>query len=75
MTTEIYYMLCFDTKTKKWYAADNMLGNLLKNQGPVLEGEGSEGKFRPIAEGLEADMDYENIEKLGQFIRSNNEES
>jgi hypothetical protein len=68
-------MLCFDTKTKKWYAADNMLGNLLKNQGPVLEGEGSEGKFRPIAEGLEADMDYENIEKLGQFIRSNNEES
>lgn len=75
MTTEIYYMLCFDTKTKKWYAADNMLGNLLKNQGPVLEGEGSEGKFRPIAEGLEADMDYDNIEKLGQFIRSNNEES
>jgi hypothetical protein len=75
VTTEIYYMLCFDTKTKKWYAADNMLGNLLKNQGPVLEGEGSEGKFRPIAEGLEADMDYENIEKLGQFIRSNNEES
>ena len=75
MTTEIYYMLCFDTETKKWYAADNMLGNLLKNQGPVLEGEGSEGKFRPIAEGLEADMDYDNIEKLGQFIRSNNEES
>lgn len=67
-------MLCFDTKTKKWYAADHMLGVLLKNEGPVLEGEGSEGKFRPIAEGLEADLDYDNIEKLGQFIRSNNEE-
>jgi hypothetical protein len=52
-----------------------MLGVLLKSQGPVLEGEGSEGKFRPIAEGLEADLDYDNIEKLGQFIRSNNEES
>ena len=75
MATEIYYMLCFDTKTKKWYAADNMLGNLLENRGPVLEGEGAEGKFRPIAEGLEADLDYDNIEKLGQFIRSNNEES
>jgi hypothetical protein len=75
VTTEIYYMLCFDTKTKKWYPADEMLGVLLKSQGPVLEGEGSEGKFRPIAEGLEADLDYDNIEKLGQFIRSNNEES
>ena len=75
MTTEIYYMLCFDTKTKKWYAADNMLGVLLKSQGPVLEGEGSEGKFRPIAEGEETEIDYDNIEKLGQFIRSNNEES
>ena len=75
MTTEIYYMLCFDTKTKKWYAADNMLGVLLKSQGPVLEGEGSEGKFRPIAEGEETEIDYDNIEKLGQFIRSSNEES
>lgn len=75
MTTEIYYMLCYDTKNKKWYAADYMLGVLLKNEGPVLEGEGAEGKFRPIAEGLEADMDYDNIEKLGQFIRSNNAES
>jgi hypothetical protein len=68
-------MLCFDTKTKKWYAADNMLGVLLKSQGPVLEGEGSEGKFRPIAEGEETEIDYDNIEKLGQFIRSSNEES
>lgn len=52
-----------------------MLGVLLKNEGPVLEGEGIEGKFRPIVEGAETEIDYDNIEKLGQFIRSNNEES
>ena len=72
MQTEIYYLLCYDVDTKKWASADDMLGSLTKGQGQVLEGEGEEGKFRPLEEGLEADIDFDNTEALSEFIRSQN---
>jgi hypothetical protein len=72
MQTEIYYLLCYDVVNKKWYAADQMLGNLTKNQGQVLEGEGEEGKFRPLNDGIETDIDFDNAEALSEFIRSQN---
>jgi hypothetical protein len=72
MQTEIYYLLCYDVVKKKWYAADQMLGNFTKGQGEVLEGEGTEGKFRPLQEGLEIDIDFDNTEALSEFIRKQN---
>jgi hypothetical protein len=72
MQTEIYYLLCYDVDTKKWASADDMLGALTKNQGQVLEGEGEEGKFRPLEEGLEMDIDFDNVEALSEFIRNQN---
>lgn len=72
MQTEIYYLLCYDVDKKKWASADDMLGSLTKGQGQVLEGEENEGKFRPLEEGLEADIDFDNTEALSEFIRSQN---
>ena len=72
MQTEIYYLLCYDVNHKKWFAADDMLGNLTKGQGIVLEGEGDMGKFRPLKEGIETDIDFDNTEALTAFIREQN---
>ena len=72
MQTEIYYLICYDVNTKKWMSADHMLGNLTQNKGQVLEGEGTEGKFRPLQEGLEMDIDFDNTEALSEFIRIQN---
>jgi hypothetical protein len=72
MQTEIYYLLCYDVVDKKWYAADQMLGNLTQGKGQVLEGEGAEGKFRPLEGDLEIDIDFDNTEALSEFIRSQN---
>lgn len=74
MQTEIYYLLCYDVNQKKWAAADEMLGVFTKSQGQVLEGVGSEGKFRPLEDGLEADMDFDNAEALTEFIRNQNKD-
>jgi hypothetical protein len=49
-----------------------MLGNFTKGQGEVLEGDGAEGKFRPLNDGLETDIDFDNTEALSEFIRSQN---
>lgn len=70
--TEIYYLLCYNVNQKKWLPADDMLGNFTKGQGTVLEGEGIEGKFRPLEDGLETDLDYDNTVALTEFIRNQN---
>lgn len=72
MQTEIYYLLCYDVNEKKWYSADFMLGNLTQNKGQVLEGDGAEGTFRPLQEGMEADIDFDNTEALTRFIQEQN---
>jgi hypothetical protein len=72
MQTEIYYLLCYDVVNKKWYAADHMLDALTKGEGQVLEGDGTQGKFRPLQEGLEMDIDFDNTELLGEFLRKAN---
>lgn len=74
MQTEIYYLLCYDVSRKKWIAADEMLGALTKGQGQVLEGTDSEGKFRPLKDGLETDMDFDNAEALTEFITNQNKD-
>ena len=72
MQTEIYYLLCYDVTNKKWYAADHMLDALTKGQGQVLEGDGTEGKFRQLEEGIEMDIDFDNTEALSAFLKAQN---
>ena len=73
-TTEIYYMLCYNVQMGKWYSADGMINVLTNGSGTVLEGKGSKGHWRHLAEGLEADLDYDNVEALGEFLRSVNKD-
>ena len=73
-TTEIYYMLCYNVQMGKWYSADAMINVLTNGAGTVLEGTGSKGHWRPIEAGVEADVDYDNVESLGEFLRSDNKE-
>ena len=74
-TTEMYYMLCYSVKDSKWYGADAMIHALTNGAGTVLEGHGPKGSWRPVKEsGPEADLDYDNVEILGEFLRSVNKE-
>lgn len=73
METQIFYLLGYDVKTKKWFSADDLLGVFTDNKGPVLEGDDIEGKFRPLEDGVEKDLDFDNTEALGQFLRTQNE--
>lgn len=70
---EIYYMLAFDMESKKWMSADAMLHQLNNGSGQVLEGDGVQGKWRPLEDGLEIDVDYDNVEVLTEFLRQVNE--
>lgn len=69
---EIYYMIAYDPDKKRWMAADAMLQQLNNGSGQVLEGDGIEGKWRHIQEGLETDVDYDNTELLTEFLRQAN---
>jgi hypothetical protein len=74
MPKEIYYMLAYDTETKRWFNADAMINVLTNGNGSVLEGEGESGSFRQIEDGMEMDMDFENTELLTEFLRHANGE-
>jgi hypothetical protein len=49
-----------------------MLDALTKGQGQVLEGDGTEGKFRQLEEGIEMDIDFDNTEALSAFLKAQN---
>ena len=72
-TKEIYYMLAYDPQEKKWMSADAMIYQLNGGRGQVLEGDGFRGHWRELEDGLEKDMDYDNVEMLTEFIRQANE--
>ncbi len=69
------YLIGFDPQRKKWFAADDMLGLLTENSGTMLEVSEDDQKFRFVQEGPEADMDFDNMEILGEFLRKYNDES
>jgi hypothetical protein len=69
---EIYYMLAYDPDDKKWMAADAMLQQLNNGSGQVLEGDGFEGKWRELEDGLEKDVDYDNVQALSDFLKTVN---
>lgn len=68
------YLIGYDPQRKKWFAADDMLGILTENNGNVLDVYKDEQKFRFLEEGLETDLDFDNMEVLGKFLRKYNGE-
>lgn len=74
-TPHIYYLVGFDTETKKWYSADNLL-HVLTESGSVLDvdpdsDETPEWRYFEGTEEVEAD--FENLEDLSQFLRKAND--
>ena len=72
LITEIYYMLCYHVQSKRWYAAPYMIQVFTQGAGEVLEGNGLSGKWRPLEDGLEKDIDFDNIELISAFLRKAN---
>jgi len=71
---EIYYLLAYDKKSGKWRSADEMLGYLVVSAtgeaGPVhYVSEESGAQWRPLEDGIEKDIDFENTDSLGNFLK------
>jgi len=49
-----------------------MLQQLNNGSGQVLEGDGFEGKWRELEDGLEKDVDYDNVQALSDFLKTVN---
>jgi hypothetical protein len=77
MNEEIYYLIAYEKETGKWRAADEMLDYLIVGSsgevGPVHYIDDETGAtWRPLKEGLEKDLDFDNAQVLGSFLRQIN---
>ena len=73
-TPHIYYLVGFDTETKKWYAADNLL-HVLTESGSVLDVDPDSDEtpeWRYFEGTEEVETDCENLEDLSEFLRKVN---
>jgi hypothetical protein len=72
---QIHYLICYDTDTKKWFAADEALGAWF-TEGPVWESSDEDGKWRLLnyEDGLEMDTEYECSETVGKILKTLNGE-
>jgi hypothetical protein len=75
---QIHYLICYDTDTKKWLAADEALGAWFTN-GYVWEGldpvgDEFDGQWRHLNQNDFAEMEaeYEASEKVGEILRQLN---
>jgi hypothetical protein len=73
---EIFYLLAYDKRERKWRSADETLSMLVhdeKGEGPVrvMSDDGSV-VWRDIKDGQEKDIDFENAEILSSFLRDLN---
>jgi hypothetical protein len=73
MSEEIFYLVAYDKQEKKWRSADEVLGvfvNALGGDGPVrVIHEDNSIEWRDIEDGLEKDVDFDNITTLTEFLR------
>ena len=75
---EIFYLVSYDKESGLWRSADEMLGHLVRNatdfDGPVhfLNDEG-EPEWRQLKGNDEQDIDFDNAQALGGFLRGLNE--
>jgi hypothetical protein len=74
MSIEIYYLVAYDIDTRKWRSADDTLGILTENQGPVyVSDEATEsGEWGDLTDGIEKDIDFDNTQNLTEFLRGMN---
>lgn len=77
-TEEIFYLVAYQKKTGKWRSADEMLGYLVSQAtegvAPVhFINEDNEPEWRDLHEGEEKDIDFDNAQALGGFLRGMNE--
>ena len=77
---QIHYLICYDTDTKKWIAADEALGAWFKD-GVVWEGldpvgDEFDGKWRPLNynDPIEMDTEYECSDVVGKILKQLNGE-
>jgi hypothetical protein len=76
MSEEIFYLVAYDKQEKKWRSADEILGvfvNALGGDGPVrVIHEDNSIEWRDIEDGLEKDVDFDNVTTLTEFLRIEN---
>lgn len=74
---EIFYLVAYDKSSKKWRSADEMLGVFVQaigGDGPVcVVHEDDSVQWRDLEDGLEKDVDYDNVQMLTSFIRGAND--
>jgi hypothetical protein len=77
---QIHYLICYDTDTKKWLAADEALGAWFTD-GYVWEGldpvgDEFDGKWRHLNQNdfTEMDAEYEGSEMVGKILKQLNGE-
>jgi hypothetical protein len=73
MAKQIYYLLAYDLDSKRWSSADHVLG--LLTEGPLYTAEkGDEvGKWSQIEAPELIDLDFDNTELIGKFLKQANE--
>jgi hypothetical protein len=76
MSEEIFYLVAYDKQEKKWRSADEILGvfvDALGGDGPVrVIHEDNSIEWRDIEDGLEKDVDFDNVTTLTEFLRIEN---
>jgi hypothetical protein len=75
---EIFYLVGYQKESGKWRSADEMLDYLIISSsgesGPVhYIDEETGATWRPLEEGAEKDIDFDNAQALGSFLRGMNE--
>jgi hypothetical protein len=77
---QIHYLICYDTDTKKWLAADEALGAWFTD-GYVWEGldpvgDEFDGKWRHLNQNnlFEMDTEFECSDKVGEMLKHLNGE-
>jgi len=73
---EIFYLLAYDTQSRKWRSADETLSMLVhdkEGEGPVrVVFEDGSVVWRDVEDGLEKDADFDNTEILSSFLKDLN---
>ena len=73
MAKQIYYLIAYDLDSKRWSSADHVLG--LFTEGPLYTAEKVDeaGKWSQIEAPELIDLDFDNTELIGKFLKQANE--
>jgi hypothetical protein len=73
MAKQIYYLIAYDLDSKRWINADHAFGLLV--EGPLYDAENDDeaGKWSQIEDPELIDLDFDNAELIGKFLKQANE--